>query len=160
MQCRIWMQCTITEHDVRTKCSGEFLSLAQPGPQPPSWALTVEWSRIRFKCFQEPVIQNGTDTNSTSCACMTGYQYDQTSGDCIDIDECELGTHKCVDNICYNLGMFSHSNIDYTICGWIKIWKQKFKMDPTAAKRLSMSSGRLMGQDHIKPIEARLSYRL
>ena len=30
-------------------------------------------------------------------------------------------------------------------------------MDPTAAKRLSMSYGRLMGQDHIKPIEARLS---
>ena len=89
------------------------------GPKPPDPAQTVRWSRI-FKCFQEPVIQNGTDTNSTSCACMTGYQHDQTSGDCIDIDECELGTHKCVDNICFNLGTFSNSNIDYTICiGWI-----------------------------------------
>ena len=39
----------------------------------------------------------------TSCACMTGYEYDSTTNDCIDIDECSLGTHKCVDNICYNL---------------------------------------------------------
>ena len=59
-----------------------------------------------LQCFQEPVIQNGTNTNSTSCACMTGYQNDEDSGDCVDINECELGTHKCVDNICYNLGSF------------------------------------------------------
>ena len=52
------------------------------------------------------MIQNGTNTNSTSCACLTGYENDQTTGDCIDINECELGTHKCVDNICYNLGSF------------------------------------------------------
>ena len=55
------------------------------------------------------MIQDGTNTNSTSlvnCACMTGYTNDETTGDCVDIDECELGTHKCVDNICYNLGMF------------------------------------------------------
>ena len=66
---------------------------------------------IDFKCFQEPVIQNGTDGSSTSCACMTGYQHDQSSGDCVDINECELGTHKCVDNICFNLGSFSNSKI-------------------------------------------------
>ena len=78
--------------------------------------MTLIWyyydnSNITFKCFQEPVIQNGTNGSSTSCACMTGYQHDQSSGDCVDINECELGTHKCVDNICFNLGSFSNSKI-------------------------------------------------
>ena len=53
------------------------------------------------------MIKDGTNSTSlVNCACMTGYKNDETTGDCVDIDECELGIHKCVDNICYNLGMF------------------------------------------------------
>ena len=36
-----------------------------------------------------------------SCLCTTGFQY--IDNNCVDIDECELGTHKCGTSKCFNL---------------------------------------------------------
>ena len=60
-----------------------------------------------------PVIQDGTNTNTTSCGCLTGYENDQTTGDCIDINECErahtsASTIYAITSVGFKLGLDFH----------------------------------------------------